>query len=560
MLGLGLAVAATLSTSALVQALGICYDTYDFKKMDEHFVIMQKRFDAVRTYQTQNNFTIEMVTENIVPQNGPNVIDVAARHSVPIYAGVWIRSKLFEIDLDAAIEGARRHPNIVRGIFIGNEDLSNGWNVTAMRSLLLKAKQRIKSTPGLEHIPVGTVQTDGDWLQHPELAEVCDIIGANIYSFFDPWDQSTINNFIPHLDRRWSNMVRLFGSKVMLTETGWPSEGGGPFRNHRASLEGAIKHFWDVQDWIAAGNGGPHPMYFMFHDNPSKSWDPATLFEDYFGLAYPNGQYKFDVWKRPPSNPRLKMPFKIATSGNRVVRGDSGVLMKGESDDVNDRWRYDSATHQVICQRRNECLDGFWEGGRLKVHLYACDPHNNNQKWIFSGKRLKHEVYNMCLDADRSDKYLDAWHCDENDRQDFSIANEMKNVALVTQSKDRALSVAGDEPIEFKHGWFANIDMVPQDSKWIFMHDKGILRSESLQKCLDANATFNGATVHMWACDENNGNQKWTYDPDSKQLRHNTHVGFCLDMGSYIGNKPHLWECHAPGSFYAKYQQFDYLA
>ncbi|EQC30833.1 hypothetical protein SDRG_11593 [Saprolegnia diclina VS20] len=42
----------------------------------------------------------------------------------------------------------------------------------------------------------------------------------------------------------------------------------------------------------------------------------------------------------------------------------------------------------------------------------------------------------------------------------------------------------------------------------------------------------------------NNLNQKWRYDPGTKQLKHLTHAGFCLDMGSDEGTRAHLYTCN----------------
>ncbi|KAF0718278.1 Aste57867_1788 [Aphanomyces stellatus] len=56
--------------------------------------------------------------------------------------------------------------------------------------------------------------------------------------------------------------------------------------------------------------------------------------------------------------------------------------------------------------------------------------------------------------------------------------------------------------------------------------------------CLDAYEPQNWGAVHLWACSSDNANQKWLYDASTKQLRHETHTGFCLDVGG-----PWLWEC-----------------
>ncbi|RHY27511.1 hypothetical protein DYB32_006727 [Aphanomyces invadans] len=555
------------------EAKGVCYDSFDYANMDAHFTTIKTRFDAVRTYQTQNTL-IGLLWPNgtnttVHVPDGPNAIDVAARNNLLIYAGVWIRSPFYDVDLQAAIDGATRHPEAVKAILIGNEDLSNGLSLRTMIDTINDAKAKIRAVPGLEHIPIGTVQTDGDWLKYPSLANVCDVVGVNMYAFFDPYDFSTINNVIPHLSHRWQAMASRFGKKALLTETGWPTDGGGPFRNHQASMEAAIRHFWDVQDWMDVNkNGGEHPMYFMFHDNPAKSTDVATLFENYFGLAYPSGVWKFDVWNRPVPSPRLSLPFKIATSRDLVLRCDGGRLFKGPSDNVNDRWSYDLRTQQLRCWQQGKCLDGYWTGNRFNVHLFPCNANNNNQRWIFSDLKLKHEIFtDRCLDADRTDTQVQAWPCQLNNiHQLYTIASDMGHVAFVSVDNKRALVAStaardgdGAELIAFSHGWFPSQPAVPTDGKWTVLHDKNMIMSEITNTCLDAPQKANGARIHLWPCNDSNANQKWSYDVATKQIRHVTHTGYCLDMGSYNGNKPHLWQCHATTDAYAHYQQFNYV-
>ncbi|KAH9107302.1 hypothetical protein AeMF1_017321 [Aphanomyces euteiches] len=61
--------------------------------------------------------------------------------------------------------------------------------------------------------------------------------------------------------------------------------------------------------------------------------------------------------------------------------------------------------------------------------------------------------------------------------------------------------------------------------------------------CLDAYQPQNGGIVHMVNCDTNNGNQQWRYDGSTRQLRHLTHSGYCLDLNSPTKARPYLWQC-----------------
>lgn len=62
-------------------------------------------------------------------------------------------------------------------------------------------------------------------------------------------------------------------------------------------------------------------------------------------------------------------------------------------------------------------------------------------------------------------------------------------------------------------------------------------------RCLDIknNDTRNGNTVQMYSCN-NSGAQKFKYMPSTKQIR-NIGTGKCIDVAGGQGNRVHLWDC-----------------
>ncbi|EQC30945.1 cytolethal distending toxin A/C family protein [Saprolegnia diclina VS20] len=77
----------------------------------------------------------------------------------------------------------------------------------------------------------------------------------------------------------------------------------------------------------------------------------------------------------------------------------------------------------------NQCLDAYKDNadGKFKVHTYACDVTNSNQKWNFnpSTKTLEHATHaGQCLDADPTyaDRHAQMWACTPNNvNQQWSI-------------------------------------------------------------------------------------------------------------------------------------------
>ncbi|KDO34963.1 hypothetical protein SPRG_01025 [Saprolegnia parasitica CBS 223.65] len=379
-----LAASLALLTAVVVAAgnatRGVCYDTYDIDHIDQHFATIKERFTAVRTFQSI--------------AKGVNVIDAAAKAGLQIAAGVWIRAN-YTADLQAAIDGARRHPDAVHAIFMGNEDLfHNAMSVETVVAKVHEAKDRLRQA-GLAHIKVGSVQMDGDWLRAPALVAACDVVGVNIYAFFGGASISWTNP-VMDLDARWKNLVRLYGpDKLTITETGWPHDGGnnGP---HISNRENAIAYYQSFVQWTQRGNGGALPYYFMFHDNPSKGG-----FEANFGLAGVDGRWKFDL-AAPFTGPRT---FSIVSSHGQSVGALHGGLRAHQAaspPSADDLWqlRGDVLVNQGGQQ---PCLDVSRNGNnnnQLTVALYPCTANNANQRWRQEASRLVHATYGVCLDVD----------------------------------------------------------------------------------------------------------------------------------------------------------------
>ncbi|KAF0683396.1 Aste57867_24520 [Aphanomyces stellatus] len=94
------------------------------------------------------------------------------------------------------------------------------------------------------------------------------------------------------------------------------------------------------------------------------------------------------------------------------------------------------------------------------------------------------------------------------------------------------------------------------NQEWIVDATAQMVNLAGTSFCLDGYEGFNGGTVHLWPCSPTNANQKWSYDPTTRQLRHATFVGFCLDFDAHAG-VTHLWSCLSLANADIANQQFD---
>ncbi|RHY94474.1 hypothetical protein DYB35_001961 [Aphanomyces astaci] len=403
---------APTTTSISVGAAGdvsVCYDSYNSYtagNIEYHFKRIKERFSGVRTYQTQGL---------------RNHIDVAAETGLVIYAGVWLKNDQWFKDMQAALDGARRHPNSVKAILVGNEELLGGeynqWFVLEK----VRHMRKMLNDAGLWYIKVGSVQTDGDWLNSgSELAKECDVMGVNIHPFFGASDNSKLNP-VEDLNVRWIQMVNRFGGKVVLTETGWPTS-GGTVNGHVPSMHMAKKYMLDVNAWAKRGNGGDTPAYFMFHDNNGKWVD----YEKSFGLAWDNGFWKFDFNTVDPAK-----DYKGIVFFNRPNEKVLGAQWNNMAVDTHTRWGWSwkddfpsiwsvwETKWQIVtwdaANKRDLCLDAYEPKRGGAVHLWPCDANNGNQKWKYDRgtQQIRHLTHHgLCLDMRQAEGGpLHLWDC-----------------------------------------------------------------------------------------------------------------------------------------------------
>ena len=82
--------------------------------------------------------------------------------------------------------------------------------------------------------PVGTSETWDIWEKYPELIDEVDVIGVHILPY---WEGMPIEHAVDYVFERYAKIKAMAkGKPVILTETGWPSD-GQPFKHATASRE-----------------------------------------------------------------------------------------------------------------------------------------------------------------------------------------------------------------------------------------------------------------------------------------------------------------------------------
>lgn len=237
--------------------LGLCFSPY-IEGQEAGDILSEKqirrRMDIIATYtKSIRSFSCTEGNE-IIPK-------VAKEKGLKTLVGAWISSDKArnEKEIEALINLAKS--GYVDIAAVGNEVLLRGDIIEKeLISYINRVKEALK---GLD-ISVGYVDTYYEYSKRPELVEVADIILTNCYPF---WEGSSIDDSLFHLRQIHAIIQqKANGKKIIITETGWPSQGESVQDAHPSKIN-AMKYFIQTQEW--ANSEGIEIFHFSSFD---ESW------------------------------------------------------------------------------------------------------------------------------------------------------------------------------------------------------------------------------------------------------------------------------------------------
>lgn len=100
-----------------------------------------------------------------------------------------------------------------------------------------------KETP---KTPIGYVDAYYEFEKRPRITEVCDVILANCYPY---WEGCALDYSLLYIKDMYNRALKAGnGKKVIITETGWPSQ-GTPLYGAVPSDENFMKYYINIQTW-----------------------------------------------------------------------------------------------------------------------------------------------------------------------------------------------------------------------------------------------------------------------------------------------------------------------
>jgi exo-beta-1,3-glucanase (GH17 family) len=257
---------------------GLCYSAYDEGQKPGTILTedqIRRRMAIIAPYtQWVRSFScIE----------GNELIPVIAREfGLKTMVGAWLGDdkELIEEEIAGLIKLAKE--GYVDIAAVGNEVLyRNDLTEEELLGYITQVKAALPDTP------VGYVDAYYEFSLHPKIVEACDIILANCYPY---WEGSHIDYSLLHAKQMYYQALGAGkGKKVIITETGWPSQGTG-LDDAQPSKANALRYFLNMQQWSAQED--IDLFYFASFD---ESWKvgPEGDVGAYWGLWDKQEQLKF---------------------------------------------------------------------------------------------------------------------------------------------------------------------------------------------------------------------------------------------------------------------------
>ena len=257
---------------------GICFSLYeDGQKPGDIITAEQvnRRIQILKPYS-------KWVRSFSCIEGNEHIPRIAKENGMQTLVGAWLGNdlELNEKEIESLITLAKE--GCVDIAAVGNEVMYRG---DLTEDQLLEYINRVKEA--LPNIPVGYVDAYYEFSHRPRITEVCDVILTNCYPY---WEGCPIEYSLPHMQSMFNSAKDAGqGKRVIITETGWPSEGGS-LKGAFASNENAMKYFIETQNWSKFND--IEIFYFSSFD---ESWKvgPEGAVGAYWGLWDKNEKLKF---------------------------------------------------------------------------------------------------------------------------------------------------------------------------------------------------------------------------------------------------------------------------
>ena len=258
---------------------GLCFSLYEDGQKPGDIITeeqVRRRMEIIKPYT-------KWVRSFSCTDGNEFIPKIAHEYGIKTLVGAWLGDdhEINEREIAGLIELANE--GYVDIAAVGNEVLyRNDLSEEELIGFIRRVKEALP-----EGITVGYVDAYYEFSVHPRITELCDVILANCYPY---WEGCPLEYSLGHMQQMFGQATHAAnGKKVIITETGWPSKGES-LKGAMVSEENAMKYFINTQVWSKKDD--IDIFYFSSFD---ESWKVGAEGDvgAYWGLWDKDEQLKF---------------------------------------------------------------------------------------------------------------------------------------------------------------------------------------------------------------------------------------------------------------------------
>ncbi|MEM8508518.1 MAG: glycosyl hydrolase family 17 protein [Bacteroidota bacterium] len=174
-------------------------------------------------------------------EGNESIPKIAKDYGIKTLVGAWLGDDpdSNEREIDGLI--ALANQGYVDIAAVGNEVMYRGdLSEEQLLDFIYRAKNATTD------VPVGYVDAYYEFGERPRITEACDVVLANCYPFWEGCDLDYSLLYMKDMYRKAIQAAN--GKKVIISETGWPSQGTN-LEGAYPSFENFLKYFMNTQKW-----------------------------------------------------------------------------------------------------------------------------------------------------------------------------------------------------------------------------------------------------------------------------------------------------------------------
>jgi exo-beta-1,3-glucanase (GH17 family) len=177
------------------------------EQIDEDLALLSRYADCIRTYSNANGLD--------------QIPAIARRHGLTMLMGLWLANSpaINRQQIATAIDLAKKYPDVIRAVVVGNEVLLRGeLSATDLGTLIREVKSQVS-------MPVTYADVWEFWLRYPDLQNAVDFVTIHILPYWEDFPLPA-SAAAAHVDDIRKKVAAAIPNKeIVIGEIGWPSAG-----------------------------------------------------------------------------------------------------------------------------------------------------------------------------------------------------------------------------------------------------------------------------------------------------------------------------------------------